>query len=110
MVNFFFYNKLKNIKFLNELNLDYNFNNAYCLVENYDLSNNFVCLGNQKRKLKGKIVNFNTNMWNVVNKIIKLYNSNKNDYLNSQYKIEEIFTFNTLTQQRNKAWIIHKKN
>jgi hypothetical protein len=83
-------------------NIDYKSisTNAYILIEDYDKNNNIIINNNSKfnnKILNGKLVNFNIELKNILEKINNIFeykiikNENNNENNNKKYKIDEIF-------------------
>jgi hypothetical protein len=73
MVNFFFYKKLTNTDVINNINTDFEIDDASILVQKYDTENNILEISNNIENntflLPGKIVTFNMKFEDVIKKI-----------------------------------------
>ena len=66
MVFFFFYDKMANVELIEKINTKFGVSDGYILIQSYD--NDILKMGNDVI-LYGKIVNFNLNLEDVVQKI-----------------------------------------
>ena len=73
MVLFFFYNKLTNIELIKKINKCFEIKDGYVLINNYDNVNNIINISDKSIDnnilLKGKIVNFNMKIEDIIIKI-----------------------------------------
>ena len=85
MVIFFFYAKLTDTELIKKINNNFEINDGYIIIENYDRQNNILNISdnsiNNNKLLYGKIVKFNMKLEDVIIKIneiqeIKLKNTN----------------------------------
>ena len=104
MVKFFFYNKLTNIELIKKINNNFEIYDGYIIIQNYDIENNFLEISdkslNNNKLLYGKIVNFNMNVNDVIQKI------NEIEECKIKNKLEEIWTNKTFGGTY-KAYIIY---
>jgi len=93
MVLFFFYNKLTNIELLKKINNKFDVCDGYIIMQNYDTENNILEISdksiNNNKILYGKIVKFDMNLVNVLEKINEIEECRiKNK--NTKYNLEKI--------------------
>ena len=73
MVRIFFYNKLTNIDLIKKINNNFEIDNGYIIIKNYDSENNILEFSDNKslnnKILNGKIVNFDMKIYDIINKI-----------------------------------------
>lgn len=86
---FFFYNRLTSQLYLDKISVDYNVKDGYIFVYDYNLKINYVIINKNenenKKKLKGKIVVFNSlRIPQILTKINNMFNSK---YYDSNYNI-----------------------
>lgn len=105
MVYLFFYNILMCDKLIKNIDYKSVSTNAYILIEDYDKNNNIIINNNSRfnnKILNGKLVNFNIELKNILEKINNIFeykiiknenNNEKNNENNNdkKYKIDEIF-------------------
>lgn len=94
MVYLFFYNVLICDKLIKNIDYKSISNDAYILIEDYDKNNNIIINNNSNfnnKILNGKLVSFNIDLKNILEKINNIfeYKIVKNE--NKKYKIDEIF-------------------
>lgn len=69
MVFFFFYNKFTNKELIDNICPYNKIIDGSIMVEDYDLENNKIIIGNNNKILQGKIVEFNISLDNIIDKI-----------------------------------------
>ena len=73
MVLFFFYANFTNIELLKKINNTFEINDGYIIIESYDKENNVLKINNKiinnNTFLYGKLVNFNMNLEDIIQKI-----------------------------------------
>ena len=117
VVSFFFYNKLKNKKYLDFIDKNYLSINGYVYVYFYNKLENKVIIKktNNNQILKGLIVTFNKSLNDVLKNINdKLFTNNtsfsKNTLFSNKniYSVEEVNVYNKFGESF-KSYIITKK-
>lgn len=108
MVHFFLYNKLTKIELIKKINNNFEICDGYVIIQNYDRENNLLEISNNplnnNKLLYGKIVDFNMNINDVINKI------NEIEECKLENKIK--YTLETIWANKNcggtyKAYIIY---
>ena len=104
MVNFFFYKKLTNTELINNINTDFEIDDATILVQKYDIENNILEISdnieNNTFLLHGKIVTFNMKFEDVINKINEM-----KDILNETN--QELFNVKKIIVNKKESYIIY---
>ena len=94
MVRFFFYNKLKNLELIKQINQNFEIYDGYIIIKNYDSKNNFLEIDakavNNNKLLYGKIVNFNMKFDDIIQQINKIEECRFEHKI--KYTIETIWT------------------
>jgi len=97
---FFFYNNFKNTKLLDKISTDYIITDGYINIKSY--TNYILDLKGSDEQLLGKIVYFNLNVENILEKINKLKNLDYRD----RYIIQKIDVYK-LDKSKETAYIIY---
>ena len=97
MVKLFFYNKLTNVELIKKINTNFEICDGYILIQNYDNENGFLEINekalNNNKLLYGKIVDFDMNLNDVIEKINEIEECKLNNKIN--YKLEKIWANKT---------------
>lgn len=76
MVRLFFYNKLKNIELIQKINNNFEIDDGYIMIKNYDCENNFLEISEKSidnnNILYGKLVHFNAKLDDIIQKITEI--------------------------------------
>ena len=93
MVSFFFYKNLINIDLIKQISLNFEIDDGYIIVKNYDIENNILEIDNNQNNnniiLHGKIVNFNSKFDEIIKKINEFHEFIKDD--NKKYTLNRIW-------------------
>ena len=107
MVTFFFYNKLTNEELLKKINIHFEINDGYVLIQNYDIENNIldICDNsiNNNVILHGKIVIFDMTLDDVIKQISEIEECK---FQKIKYTLETIWPTNVF-ELASKAYIIY---
>jgi uncharacterized membrane protein len=108
MVRFFFYNKLTNVELIKKININFEIDDGYIIIQNYDIENNLLEISdkssNNNTLLHGKIVNFNMNVNDIIKKINEIDECKLENKI--KYSLEQILTNKTFGGTY-KAYIIY---
>jgi hypothetical protein len=108
MVKFFFYNKLTNLELIQKININFEINDGYIIMQNYDIENNLLEISDNSSKnnklLHGKIVNFNMKLDDIIKKINEIDECKLENKI--KYSLKEIWTNKTFGGTY-KAYIIY---
>ena len=108
MVRIFFYNKLTNIDLINKINNNFEIDNGYITIKNYDSENNILEFSENKslnnKILNGKIVNFDMKIYDIINKINEIEECKIENKI--KYTLETIWA-NKISGGMNKVYIIY---
>jgi len=92
MASFFFYDKLTNIELIKKINENFEINDGYVFINNYDSLNNILEISdksiNNNILLHGKIINFNMKIEDIMIKI--------NDIEECRFKNKIKYTMDTI--------------
>jgi hypothetical protein len=73
MVLIFFYNHFTDIELIKKININYEMNDGYIIIQSYDTEKKVLKISdkieNNNTKLHGKILNFNMNLDDILKKI-----------------------------------------
>jgi hypothetical protein len=94
MVSFFFYKNFINIDLIKQISLNFEIDDGYIIVKNYDIENNILEIDNNQNNnnniiLHGKIVNFNSKLDEIIKKINEFHKFIKDD--NKKYTLNTIW-------------------
>ena len=93
MVSFFFYKNLINIDLIKEISKNFEIDDGYIIIKNYDIENNILEIDNNQNNnnmiLHGKIVNFHSNLNEIIKKINEFHEFIKDD--NKKYTLNTIW-------------------
>ena len=107
MTTFFFYKNLCNIELIRKINEIFEIHDGYINIENYDMENNILQINNyslnNNKLLYGKIVKFNMN---VVDIIEKIKNIKECHYKNDKYILDNIIAYKD-NKEIYKSYIIY---
>ena len=105
---FFFYNKLTNIELIKKISNNFEINDGYIIIQNYDSENNLLEISdkasNNNKILYGKIVNFNMKMEDIIKKIEEIEERKVKNKI--KYNLETIWVNKTFGGTY-KAYIIY---
>ena len=104
MENFFFYKKLTNIEFINNINIDFEIEDGSTLVQKYDIENNILEISNNIENntflLHGKVVTFKMKFEDVIKKINKM-----KEIINENN--QELFNIKKIIVNKKESYIIY---
>ena len=110
MVRFFFYNKLTSLELIKKINNNFQINNGYIIIKDYDNENNILEISKNKflnnKILYGKIVDFDMKIYDIINKINEIEECECNLENKIKYTLETIWT-NKISGGTCKAYIIY---
>ena len=93
MTKFFFYNKLTNIDVIKKISNNFDINDGYIIIKNYDIENNLLEISDESKNnnqiLYGKIVNFYMKLEDILKKINELEECKLEN--RTKYTLEKIF-------------------
>ena len=108
MVRIFFYNKLTNIELIKKINNNFEIENGYIIIQNYDNENNILEINDNKslnnKILNGKIVNFDMKIYDIVNKINEIEECKLENKI--KYTVDTIWV-NKISGGTYKSYIIY---
>lgn len=112
MVKFFFYKNFTNIELLKKITNDFEIDEGYIIIQDYDKENNILKISdknenNNNTLLYGKIVNFNMTVEDILEKINDIEDckfKNKNNI--EKYTLKTIMAY-TINGEVYKVYIIY---